>query len=647
MRYRRWVPLLALLLAGCSSLSPLPSITELLEPTPEAPDSTPEAGPVAPLEIVLAEPTPTPTPAGAENVPPILFVSNRGTAGTSDIYQINADGSGLARLTDDPATERDPRWSPDRQQIAFASDRSGTYQIYLLSIQDLDVVQLTDHPGGAVSPTWSPDGGQIAFVEPGPDSQTIFIIDSQGGGEISQTSVAVGGVANLAWSPLGSLFAFSALAEGQGNNRDIFSFDLGNETLVNLTNHPGHDDKPAWAPDGRRLAFQTDRDGDDNIYTMQANGALQTPLTANHASDLEPHWSGDGRQIAFSSDRDGSFDIYLMSDSGADQRVLAPFDADDRQPRWGPVPVPSVDELAMSAGLLSGLRNLYIVSATGAQRSQITDSRASDDTMPAWSPDGNWLAFASNRTGQYDIYVIPAPARPGSPRPARGADADRGAEALRLTDHPGPDMHPEWSPDGTQIAFEARRDEGDWDIWVMKADGSDARNLTPDQNADDGNPAWSPDGKRIAFSSNRGGNFDIYVMPAPGAEAGDAGEPARLTRGRNDDFYPAWSPDGALIAFRSSSATTGQQQIDIVRSDGQPFRMLSSGQANDDMPAWAPDGQRIAFTSDRASPGNEIQAGQYGIYVYDLTTGVITRVLQDIQDARYPAWRPRPKGPAQ
>ena len=75
--------------------------------------------------------------------------------------------------------------------------------------------------------------------------------------------------------------------------------------------------------------------------------------------------------------------------------------------------------------------------------------------------------------------------------------------------------------------------------------------------------------------------------------------------------------------------------------------MLSSGQSNDDMPAWSPDGQRIAFTSDRARPGNEIQAGQYGIYIYDLTTGVITRVLQDIQDARYPAWRPRPKGAAQ
>ena len=209
-------------------------------------------------------------------------------------------------------------------------------------------------------------------------------------------------------------------------------------------------------------------------------------------------------------------------------------------------------------------------------------------------------------------------------------------EPIRLTDHPGADMHPAWSPDGTQIVFESKRDASDWDIWVMNADGSAPRNLTANEPADDGNPAWSPDGQRIAFSSNRGGDFDIYVMNADGS-----GEPARLTGAGSNDFHPTWSPDGTLIVFRSDSGTTGKHQIYIVSSEGLLAQLLFSSPANDDMPAWSPDGLRVAFASDRASPGAGTLSGKYEIYVFDLTTGAVRQVTQGDLDSRYPAWRPR------
>ena len=149
----RWllIVLLVLPLTGCSGIS---SVLGLLEPEPEAPDATPVAQQPDQVEVVVVEPTPTAVPASRDAVGSLLFVSDRGAEGTTDIYQINADGSGLVRLTDDPANDSAPRWSPDRQRIAFASDRTGISQIYLLSTSDRSVVQLTDHPSGAVSPTW-------------------------------------------------------------------------------------------------------------------------------------------------------------------------------------------------------------------------------------------------------------------------------------------------------------------------------------------------------------------------------------------------------------------------------------------------------------------------------------------------------------
>jgi TolB protein len=260
--------------------------------------------------------------------------------------------------------------------------------------------------------------------------------------------------------------------------------------------------------------------------------------------------------------------------------------------------------------------------------------------MPDWSPDGSRLVFASNRAGNYDIYVTPASGAgpPQSSEASQGGQvqADGSTKLVRLTDHPGADMHPAWSPDGTQIVFESKRDEGDWDVWVMNADGGDLRNLTGDESANDGNPTWSPDGKRIAFSSDRRGSYDIYVVDADGS-----GDPERLTNIRGDDFHPDWSLDGALIAFRSNSATTGKHQIFIVSSDGRSAQPLFSSQANDDMPAWSQDGLWVAFASDRADPGVGTQGGKYDIYVYDLASGAVIRVTQGDLDARYPAWRPQ------
>ena len=188
-------------------------------------------------------------------------------------------------------------------------------------------------------------------------------------------------------------------------------------------------------------------------------------------------------------------------------------------------------------------------------------SAVSSDRSPAWSPDGSKIAFASNSSGNYDIFVMSAD----------------GTNRTQLTTSTSSDEHPTWSPDGTKIAFASMR-SGNYDIWVMSADGSDQKSLTTGSE-DEISPAWNADCTKIAFASMRSGNYDIWVMSADGIEK------TNLTTDKDADLDPAWSPDGTKIAF--SSARRGSYNIWVMNSDGSSQAILTSG-TNDIEPSWNP-----------------------------------------------------------
>ena len=277
-----------------------------------------------------------------------------------------------------------------------------------------------------------------------------------------------------------------------------------------------------------RIAFDSNRDGNFEIYVMDADGANLQRLTNHPDGDFHPSWSPDGKWIAFLSRR---------------------------------------DQVRSKHGIAA---EIYVMDAGGGNPQRLTND-LHDDYHPSWSPDGKQIAFASVRDGNTDIYVI---------------DADGGNEQ-RLTNNPLYDYSPSWSPDGERIVFIARREghfrkdfDLTYEIYVMDADGGNQQKLTENRR-NDFSPSWSPDGKRIAFASDRKGDFvnwEIYVMDA------DGGNEQRLTENRHDDWFPFWSPDGERIAFRSER--DGNYEIYVMDADGGNQQNLTNNPDDDDAPAW-------------------------------------------------------------
>jgi TolB protein len=290
------------------------------------------------------------------------------------------------------------------------------------------------------------------------------------------------------------------------------------------------------------------------------------------AGAAEAAAAGGADQVVFDSTRAGEYrDLWLMSLAGTPPTRLTEGEADSFAGPWSP---DGTRIVYTCFGLTAS--DICVINADGTGMLNLTNTQSVDEGFPAWSPDGKQIAFTTRRDGYNEIYVMPAP--------AAGAQAAAAASTwMRLTNNPGDDFAPAWSPDGSQIAFVSDRDQkaGVYDIYIMQSDGSGVRRLTADT-ALDFEPAWSPDGKLIAFRSNHNGPADIYVIGVDGA-----GLRNLTTDAPSNEWAPDWSPDGKLIAFQTDR--DGDWEVYTMNADGSnPINLTNDLAADDQLPHWRP-----------------------------------------------------------
>lgn len=434
---------------------------------------------------------------------------------------------------------------------------------------------------------------------------------------VLEVAGALGAERAPVWSPDGEALAYES---DQGGDWDIWVTRLGTGQAINRTaSYSGDDVHPTWSPDGRWIAFFSWREG-GGYFIMPAMGGTARRVVPWPAGEVRPTpaaWSPDGTAMAYvlGQRREPWIVIRTLADGAARQLRLP------TRPRnntvvglsWSPDGRFLAYRRALSA--VAATAELWLTSVAEGESRQLTDGTRRDGS-PSWGPDARELYFVSDRGGSSDLWrlTVSESGRPdGPPRQVTAGmeliDAEVARDGRKLAFTRGRlvrnvyrapllrDRPATWA-DVTQLTFDEADFEsidvhdgslllssdrsGNWDVFVMSASGGALRPTTTDSALDAG-PRWSPDGEEVVFYSTRSGHRQVWIMEAGG------GPPRQLTRGATDSYYPTWAPNGLEVV-----ASSRRGLVAVTVTDGAE-RRLTDGPGSH--PDWSPDGRWVVYGS--------------------------------------------------
>ena len=410
----------------------------------------------------------------------------------STLWLVAADGSDQRQLTraGQPAGgHAAPAFSPDGRRIAFStSPQRERSEIWSVSVDGNEPILMSREPATGTDPTYAADGRSIYFSARSREVNALWQLPisrrsgKPTGPAVQVKNLGLASIRQLATSADGSQMAYAAMK----TISNLWSLPIDPASArpagapVALTHGTGRNNRPAFSPDGGRIAFDRWQHGlDVAVWTMAADGSDMRQLTVDAGSQTQPGWLPSGERVAYQSRAEGRRIFASIDLESAHKKILAELDGDVDWARLSP----DGTRLAFhSRGQDLGI-NLWLLDLIDGSRRQLTRADAFMG-FPCWSPDGRWLAFQSKEGEDSHLMVMPA----------------TGGEPVRLTEEAGQNWPFSFSPDSARIAFAALRD-GEWNLWWISRLTGEQQRLTesPRLGAYVRYPTWSPAGDRIIY----------------------------------------------------------------------------------------------------------------------------------------------------
>jgi tricorn protease len=457
-----------------------------------------------------------------------------------DLWKVSRDGGEAIRLTAGPGTKRGPHFSPDGERMAFTGEYDGKLNVYVIAASGGTPRRVTFGSGPDVALGWTPDGKNILFVSPresfANNTQALFTVPAEGGFPV-KVPLPLG--FEGCYSPDGKYLAYRPTPNPWGNwshyrggtSPRIWIANLADSTVVKLPHEDWNDFNPMWV--GDTIYFLSDRNGPNTLFAYDTKTKAATQIVENSGMPIKSANAGPG---AIVYEQFGSLHLYdLASHSDKPVKVHIAADLVEVRPHFEKV-AKQINNAGISP---TGVRAVFeahgeilTVPAEKGDVRDITSSPGVADRDPAWSPDGKWIAYFSDESGEYALHL----------RAQTGMGEVR---KIGLGSAPSFFYGPTWSPDSKKIAFTDKR----LNLWFVDLDKPTPLKVDTDYYQGSGlNPSWSPDNRYIGYTKILPNHFRaVFVYSL------DSGKSRQVTDGMSDTQFAVFDQNGKYLYFAAST----------------------------------------------------------------------------------------------